>query len=256
MASDISLVRQLQELDERIEGLTREIDGLPRHIATIQQKLASHKQQLADSRAQLENNGREHRSLEGQIGDFKQKISKLQDQMNAAKTNEQFRAFQHEIQYCDDRIDEIEERILEKMEQAEVLQHGVSEAEADLKIEGIKVAEEVEQAKARIAADREERDRRQADRDDLSARMSPATLQSYSRIRRSRGKAVAPVVGETCGSCHVRLRPKFLQDLRSITAGVMTCENCGLIMYIPESAGGSSEAEDRADPRAAIPGAR
>ncbi len=235
MSSDVSLVRQLQGLDERIEGLTREIESLPRHVAAIQAKLATHTQQLADSRDQLAENAREHRSLEGQIGDFRQKISKLQEQMNAARTNEQFRAFQHEIQFCRDRIDEIEESILERMEQAEALQQGVKEAEAALKVEEAKVADEVERARARIAADSEERSRTQSERDGLSGRITPGTVQSYDRIRRARGKAVAPVIGQTCGSCHVRLRPKFLQDLRSAQDGVMTCENCGLILYLPEN---------------------
>ena len=234
MSSDVSLARQLQELDERIDGLTREIDGLPRHIAAIQAKLAAHKQQLADSQAELADNAREHRSLEGQIDDFRQKIAKLQDQMNSAKTNEQFRAFQHEISYCNKNIDEIEERILEKMEHAEALQQGVATAEADLKVESAKVDAEVERAKARIAADRDERDRRNADREGLTVRIGSATLRTYERIRKARGRAVAPVEGEICGSCHVRLRPKFLQDLGGAENGVLTCENCGLILYLPD----------------------
>lgn len=233
MPSDISLARQLQDLDERIEGLTREIDGLPRHVAAIEAQLASHKQQLAQSRSEVENNARDRRSLEGQVGDLNRTTSRLQDQMNSARTNEQFRAFQHEIQYCRDRIDKIEDGILEKMEEAETLQQGVEKAEAALRVESAKVAEEVERAKQRIAADRSERKRRQAERDDLTSRLRSRTLQVYERVRKARGKAVAPVVGETCGACHFRLRPKFLQDLRLILDGVMTCESCGLIMFIP-----------------------
>ncbi len=254
MSFDVSLARQLQELDERIEDLTREIDSLPRHVAAIQAKLSSHTEQLALSREELSGNARDRRSMEGQIEDFKQKISKLQDQMNLAKTNEQFRAFQHEIQFCKDRIDEVEEGILEKMEQADNLQQGVARAEADLKVESSKVAHEVEQAKARISADREERGRVQRERDALTVRITPGTIRSYDRIRKVRGKAVAPVVGETCGSCHVRLRPKFLQDLRSITQGVMTCENCGLILYIPGTAEPRSQDGNPANEKAAIPG--
>lgn len=235
MSPDLSLARRLQELDRRIDGLTREIDGLPTHIASIEAKLADHKQELEDTRGILAENGREHRSLEGQVGDFKEKISKLQDQMNSARTNEQFRAFQHEIQFCKDQIDQLEERILDKMEQAEVLQENVVKAEADLKVESKRVAEEVERAKARIASDREERDGQREARRAVSTEIDPATLRTYERVRGARGTAVTAVIGESCGSCHVRLRPKILQDLRLIKKGVLTCESCGMIVYFPEA---------------------
>ena len=233
MPSDLSLVRQLQEQDQRIQALTEEIDGLPKHVAAIQAKLSSHQQQLAEMQAQLSENAKEHRSLEGQIGDFQGKIAKLQDQMNGAKTNDQFRAFQHEIQFCKDNISQLEERILDKMEQADGLRENVAKAEAALKIETAKIAEEVEQAKARIEADKSERNERQAERDALSAQVQASTLRIYERVRQTRGTAVTEVAEENCGACHVRLRPQFLQDLRRLEQGVLTCERCGLILYVP-----------------------
>ena len=246
MASDLSLARRLQNLDHRIDGLTREIDSLPRHVAAIESALASHKEELAKAQSDLAENGKAHRSLEGQVGDFRQKISKLLDQMNVAKTNEQFRAFQHEIQFCKDKIDEIEESILEKMEQAEELQAKISQAEKDLRVESAKVAADVDKAKTRIAADQADREEVRASRAELAGQINPATLRVYDRIRKTRGAAVTPVTGESCGSCHVRLRPKFLQDLRQIESGVLTCESCGLIVYVPEPA----EGDEPSDPSA------
>ena len=221
-------------MDLRIRALTREIDGLPKRIAAVEARLASHKQALANTKAVLEQNNKDHRQLERQIDDEKQKISRLQDQMNGARTNEQFRAFQHEIQFCKDAIDAHEESILGKMEEAEKLQANVSSAEASLESESTKVAEDVRRAKARIEADRKEREQALANRSDLSAKISPTTLRAYERIRKTRGVAITPVEEENCGSCHVRLRPKVLQDLGQLTQGVLTCESCGLIIYRPE----------------------
>lgn len=246
MPSDLSFVRQLQELDQRIQTLTEEIDGLPKHVAAIQAKLSSHQQQLAEMQAQLSENAKEHRSLEGQIGDFQGKIAKLQEQMNGAKTNEQFRAFQHEIQFCKDNISQLEERILDKMEQADGLRENVAKAEAALKIETAKIAEEVELAKARIEADKSERAERQAERDALSAQIQASTMRIYERVRQTRGTAVAEVAEENCGACHVRLRPQFLQDLRRLEQGVLTCERCGLILYVPDLPEDSEPVEDLA----------
>ena len=234
MHTDLSLALQIQDMDLRIQALTGEINGLPKRVAAVEARLAAHKQSLTETKAALEQNTKDHRQLERQIDDQKQKISKLQEQMNGAKTNEQFRAFQHEIQFCKNAIDELEESILGKMEEAEALRHNVSTAEASLDLESAKVAEDVRRARARIEADRTEREQKAAGRRELSAKISPATLRAYERIRRARGVAIAAVEGENCGACHVRLRPKILQDLGQLSAGILTCESCGCILYRPE----------------------
>ncbi len=246
MPTDLYLARRIQELDQRIDALTREIDGLPKHVAAIESRLASHKQELADTQAVLAENGKQRRHLEGQVGDFRRKISKLQDQMNGARTNEQFRAFQHEIQYCKDSIDGLEERILDKMEESEALEESVAKAEADLKIESAKVAADVDQARLRIESDKRGREKQQAARASLSAKIDPESLRAYERIRSARGTAVTAIVDETCGSCRVRLRPKLLQDLQLLSHGVLTCESCGLIVYLPDQAGDGVPLEDPA----------
>ena len=48
-------------------------------------------------------------------------ISKLKNQMLGAKTNEQYKAFQNEIAYAEGEIRESEDRILDLMEQSELL---------------------------------------------------------------------------------------------------------------------------------------
>lgn len=234
MSSDLSLVRRLQELDQQIDSLTREIDGLPGHIRLIETKLAFHRKELAGSEESLAENGKQHRSLEGQVGDFNQKISKLQDQMNSARTNTQFRAFQHEIQFCKDKVDHLEDRILERMEEAESLAEAVERARADLKVESAKVADEVRDARARIEDDKIRRIRLQDERQVLADQVDRPSLGTYEGIRASHGTALAAVVGENCGSCHVRLRPKLLQDLQELQKGLLTCERCRLILYFPD----------------------
>ena len=255
MHSDLSLALRIQALDLRIGALTGEINGLPKRIAIVEARLASHKQELADTEEILGQNKKQHRQLEARVEDLKQKTSHLLDQMNSARTNEQFRAFQHEIQFCRDSVDEVEESILAKMEEAERLQHDVSEAEASLKVESAKVAYDVEMARARIESDRQEREDRQTERQVLITEIDPKTLRAYERIRKARGTAVTKVVGENCDSCHVRLRPKFLQDLRQLSDGVLTCESCGLIVYFPDEDEGDVPLEDPAFNTAAQPSA-
>src|SRR5215831_20095327 len=133
MLPEIASAVRLQELDIRLGELSKEIASLPKHIAEIEKKLEAHQRKLDGDRAALTANQKERKKCEGEIQMQEQKISKLKDQMVGAKTNEQYRAFQHEIEFCQKEIRKAEDRILELMGESEPLDKNVKAAEAALK---------------------------------------------------------------------------------------------------------------------------
>src|SRR5437879_9651460 len=153
MHPDLRLVVRLQEIDNRLGDLAREIATLPKHIAEIEKRLISHERKLEADRAALTANQKERKKCEGDIQVQEQKISKLKDQMVGAKTNEQYRAFQHEIEFCQKEIRKSEDRILELMGESEPLDKNVKVAEGALKAEKAQVEAEKTQARERTAVD-------------------------------------------------------------------------------------------------------
>ncbi len=234
MSSDLSLLRRLQTCDDRIGELSEEIARLPQYVAEIETKLAAHKRQLADKQAVLEENRKDRRRLEGEITRAGETVSKLHDQMNSARTNEQFRAFQHEIAFAKNKIASCEDRILDKMMQAEALEENVAKARDDLRAEGEKVAAEVVEAKSRVAVDERQLAAEKSARSELTAQLSERLLRLYAGIQKGRGRAVAAVVGTQCEACHVILRPQLLQDMKNLSGGALTCETCGRILYFKD----------------------
>src|SRR5215831_10700442 len=142
MLPDLQLAVRLQNLDNRVAELTREIAALPKHIQEIERKLETHDRKLEADRAALSANQKERKSMEGEIQVQEQKISKLKGQMLDAKTNDQYRAFQNEIEFCEKEIHRAEDRILELMQESEPLDLNVSAAEAALKQEKSQVERE------------------------------------------------------------------------------------------------------------------
>src|SRR5881227_3608747 len=153
MPPDLKHLIRLQELDIRLAELAREIAALPKHVAEIEKKLISHERKLEADRAALAANQKERKKCEGDIQTQDQKISKLRDQMLQAKTNEQYRAFQHEIEYIQKEIRTAEDRILELMAESEPLDVNVKTAEAALKEEKQVVEAEKDRARKRTAED-------------------------------------------------------------------------------------------------------
>ena len=231
MLPDLKLVIRLQDIDNRLMELSREIATLPKHIAEIEKKLGAHERKLEADRAAMVANQKERKKCEGDIQTQQQKISKLKDQMLGAKTNEVYRAFQHEIEFCEKEIRRSEDRILETMTESEPLEKNVKAAEIALKAEKTQVEAEKTQARERTAVDQKAAAELQVERAAIVKEIKPAVYQNYERVRKGRrGIALAEVVDGRCTACHIVLRLQYFQDLKR-GESILPCESCQRILY-------------------------
>jgi len=231
MTPDIQSVIQLQGLDRRILEVRTEIAALPKHISKIETVLVSHERKLEADHAAVSANEKERRKLDGDAKEFEPKISRLKGQMLEAKTNEQYRAFQHEIAFAEGEIRNAEDRILDLMGESEPLEENVRAAEEALAQEKKQVARETAEVRERTEADRAELARLLADRERLAVTLDKRIYSIYERTRKKyHGLAIAEGTDGTCSACHITLRPQFHQELR-IAEKMLTCESCGRLLY-------------------------
>ena len=231
MLPDLKLVIRLQDIDNRLMELSREIATLPKHIAEIEKKLGGHERKLEADRAAMVANQKERKKCEGDIQTQQQKISKLKDQMLGAKTNEVYRAFQHEIEFCEKEIRRSEDKILETMTESEPLEKNVKAAEIALKAEKTQVEAEKTQARERTAVDQKAAAELQVERAAIVKEIKPAVYQNYERVRKGRrGVALAEVVDGRCTACHIVLRLQYFQDVKR-GESILPCESCQRILY-------------------------
>jgi hypothetical protein len=233
MLSDLKLVIRLQEIDHRLSDLAREIAALPKHVAEIETKLVAHTRKLEADRAAMAANQNDRKKCEGEIQAQEQKISRLRDQMIEAKTNEQYRAFQAEIDFCQKEIRKAEDRILELMAESEPLEKNVKAAEESLKVEKAQVEAEKGEARERTAVDEAAARELAKERASVVASIGPGTLRRYEGVRKNktrRGLAVAEAVDGRCSACNIALRLQFFQDLKKGDQ-ILACESCQRILY-------------------------
>ena len=231
MHPDTHLVIQLQSLDQRISALEKEVAALPKHIAVIEKALESHLRRLEADKAALSANQKDRKKMEGDIQMHEQKISKLKDQMLSVKTNEQYRAFQNEIDFIQKEIRKAEDRILELMAESELLEGNVKTADAALKEEKKQVEAEKNRARERTAADQAQLDQLRAQREEAAAKLPPPALTTYDRVRRKwHGSVVGEAIGGRCSACQIVIRPQYMQELKRGDQ-MMMCESCGRFLY-------------------------
>ncbi len=153
MLPDLQNLMQLQVADKEILRLKEEVAALPKRVAVIEEKLAATKAKLEKAKNAAKADEATRKKYETAIQDLRAKISKYRDQSLDVKTNEQYKALLHEIQFAEQEIRSNEDRILELMVNAESRDKDVKAAEAELKAETAEIEKEKAAARERTAED-------------------------------------------------------------------------------------------------------
>ena len=230
MLPDIENLLRLQEADKEIRRLQDEIAELPKRVAVIEQRLAGTKASLEKAQAAIKADEAAKRKHESTISDLRGKISKYRDQSLDVKTNEQYKALLHEIQFAEKEIAATEDKILELMVNADTRDKEVKAAQAELKAETAEIEKEKEQARQRTAEDQELLAEWRAKRDQFRTGIGEDLLRHYERVSKFRGSGISEVHDHKCMACQVMLRPQTYNEVRSGQQTVV-CDSCQRILY-------------------------
>jgi len=229
MSPDIENLLALQEADREILRLRNEIAALPKRVAAIEEKLAGTKAVLEQAKAAVKADEAARRKYETAISDLQQKISKYRDQSLEVKTNEQYKALLHEIQFAEQDIRSNEDKILELMVNAEARDKDVKAAEAELREETADIEKEKVEARERTVQDEKELADWTAKRDKARSAIDSDLLRHYERVSKFRGSGIAETRNQKCLGCSVMLRPQTYNEVRG--GKLIMCDSCQRVLY-------------------------
>ena len=231
MQADLERLIELQQADLRLRELNTLIRVFPRLRQETEQKLATARQTLQSARDAKTHNATERKKLELDVQQFTGKIDKYKGQMLEVKTNDAYRALQHEIAHFEKEKAKAEDRELEAMVGADDFDVKIKDAEGEVKTAERTINAELKRLDAEQKVREDEAAELNVHCEELRSGISADSLEEYERLAGAKhGQALAEARDEICQACMTQLRPQIYLEVRN-REKLHTCGTCHRILY-------------------------
>lgn len=232
MSPDLDRLIGLQQLDSTIEEARRRIATHPERLAEADARLSGARQQVEAAKGRLKDSNEARRALEKDAAMFQSRVAKFKDQLSAVKTNKEYQAVQHETETAQRDVSAAEEKVLERMMEADALTADIKQAEGVLAAQEKEVSAVKAALAAELAVEEATLAKASQQRESLLASLSPRLLALFEQVSRVRkGIAICSATRDgLCSVCHVRLRPQVFQQVRQ-NDSIVQCDSCQRILY-------------------------
>jgi predicted nucleic acid-binding Zn-ribbon protein len=226
----------LQELDTEGDQLRHRRAHLPQRVRLdeVTAVLATVESDGATVTAQRDELARRQAEIEAELATLEKRATELDSRMRsgAITASRDLQAMADQLQSLQRRRSDLEDSDLEIMERLDPLEARLTELQerwAVLEREATELRGQVAEAEVEVDGELE---RVGAARAEAAARVPAELMPAYERLRhRLGGIAAAPLVGSSCGGCHLTLAAGELDTIRRLPPeALVTCEQCGRIL--------------------------
>ena len=232
MSPDLDRLIKLQHLDSRILDARQAIAAHPQRIAEADTRLTEAREAVERARERLKECQEARRALEKDAALYQGRIAKFKDQQGAVKTNKEYQALGHEMETAAKDLSGVEEKVLERMMEADEIAGELKQVEATLAAQEKLVDAEKKELAAELSATQASLSKAAESRAALVKELEPRLLALFEQVAKARkGVALCSATRDgLCSVCHVRLRPPVFQQVRHNDT-IVQCDSCQRILY-------------------------
>ena len=226
----ISHLIELQEIDSQLDDLNSFLGDLPKMVDDLNSQEHSLITKVEEDKKRSKDINLSLNKSESANKTIQEKIDKLTDQLFLVTNNKQYDALTVEIDHLKEKKEDYESKIIEHIEENEVLEKSIVENEklltelkSDLDVRRKKL-------EAALSETADEKAALENSRKKQISKIDSNTIKIYSKVISARsGIAVVPLSGDSCGGCGAALPIQMASEIRS--GKTHTCFNCGRFVY-------------------------
>src|SRR5262245_4821824 len=190
MSPDLQRLIKLQQRDSPITDPNATIATHPQRLADADARLNDSTQSVEAAKGQLKTNQEARRDLEKDVAVYQGRLTKFKDQLSLVKTNKEYQAMQHEIATAQSDLGAVEEKVLERMIEADAITADVKRAEAALTVRQKEIEAEKKEMTSELASVEASLKEATAARAEVLKDLDPRLLAIFEQVAKAR-KGVA-----------------------------------------------------------------
>lgn len=247
VSQKLELLQNLQEIDSKLDEINTIRGALPEEVNDLEDEIAGYQTRIDKFNRDVEEQEEEiQKNKNGQV-DSQKLISKYGEQQMNVRNNREYDALTKEIelqsleiQICEKRIKEAQQRIEDKKAEIAETQVLLDERKKDLTSKQGELEFIISENRAEEQILREEREK-------AAQLIEERLLKSYNKIRNNarNGLAVVTVQRNACGGCFNIVPPQRQAEVRE-RKKIIVCEHCGRILAgVEEAIAGEEEKKSK-----------
>ena len=231
MKEGLDILYTLQQKDDQLKEIEIIIKEIPRQIKELEDERDTRSEMIEKAKKKLQNNIEDRKKLEREIAALKDKINKYKEQMKKVTTNKEYQGISNEIKFEEMNITSVEERIIEKMIEADEIMGIIRATESEFNKIAAEYNQKIKDLQSYLDYHKNKLSEETKNKKELRTKVAANLLKAYDNLFVKKvGKVVSFVQTDFCGVCNIKIRPQVLSEL-VISNDVLICESCGRILF-------------------------
>lgn len=231
MSTPAEILREIHRLRRYAKDLQTKLDEIPRRLKILQDRVAYQEEQLQKTRDAITHLKVQAKEDEVTLKATAGQVEKYTGQLNTILSKKEFDALQHEIAHAKEKIDHLEDQMLQTYEEIENRTAQIPEQEAGIAKAKEELASYKSDSEKRTAEFTQELEKTNRQLAEVETSLPEGDLRvQYERLIRQRGEdAFSPVKGGTCMACYTSVTAQQSNEL--MQGKFVLCKSCGRVIY-------------------------